>query len=69
MAKQLWLPQTLPPVARQKEEDTWFVTTTCQTGDKSQITFKVGSKKYALDNSVQEGSNKMSELFLARKYR
>jgi hypothetical protein len=68
MAKQLWIPQTCAPETRQEEDDTWVLTETTSLADRSTVTFKAGSKQYALDASVSS-TQKTSELFLKRKYR
>jgi hypothetical protein len=67
-AKQLWNPQIMRPQARQEEEDTWAASASCTTSDGSGVTFKAGSKLYALDASISR-TNKISELFLKRIYR
>jgi hypothetical protein len=67
-AIQCWNPQATCPQTRQEEEDTWATTSTCTTSDRSTITFKAGSKVYALDSTVSR-FNKISELFLKRIYR
>jgi hypothetical protein len=69
-AKLLWNPKVERPESFALNEDTWMVSQTLLASNSTEITFKAGSKEYALDTFAgTPTSKKTSELMLKRKYK
>lgn len=67
MATLLWNPAENYPSSSSNEEKTWIVTTKIECSNLTKITFKAGSKDYALKNDNIGGQS--TELGLKKKYR